>query len=147
VSLGFLGTQYLSLDAKGRLALPSRHRDALNGKVVVTIDTRAKCLVLYPLAQWQVVAEKVQSLPSMNPDNKRFQRLFFGYANDLDIDSNGRILLPALLREYAAMDKRVALVGQGHKMELWSDELWAAESGDVGLLGDTLPDDLAGLVL
>lgn len=147
MSLGFLGTQYLSLDAKGRLALPARHRDALNGKVVVTIDTRAKCLVLYPLPEWQAVAEKVQALPSMNPDNKRFQRLFFGYASDLDIDASGRILLPVPLRDYAKLDKRVALVGQGHKLELWSDELWAAESGDVGLLSETLPDDLAGLVL
>lgn len=145
--LGFLGTQYLSIDAKGRLALPTRHRDALNGKVVATVDTRAKCLVLYPIEQWHVVAQKVQALSSMNPKNKRFQRLFFGYANDLDIDANGRILLPANLREYAGLEKRVALVGQGLKMELWSEAMWAAESEDFDLLGDDLPDDLADLVL
>lgn len=147
LSLGFLGTQFITLDAKGRLAVPARHRDALDGKVVVTIDTEARCLVLYPLARWREVAEKVQALPSMNPQIKRFQRLFFGYASDLELDGNGRILLPAPLRDYAGLGKQVVLVGQGQKFELWSDELWAAEAGDQALAGLEKPQELTSLVI
>lgn len=147
MSLGFLGTQNINLDAKGRLAVPARHRDALDGTVVVTIDTEARCLVMYPVHRWQQVAEKVQALPSMNPQIKRFQRLFFGYANDLDLDANGRILLPAPLREYACLKKQVVLVGQGQKFEIWSDELWAAESDDEALAGLEKPQELVDLVI
>ena len=147
MTLGFLGTQYLSLDVKGRLALPTRHRDALESMVIVTVDMQAACLVLYPQQEWSIVSEKVRSLPSMKPEVKRFQRRFFGYASELEIDASGRILLPAPLREYAKLEKRVALVGQGSKLELWNDELWAAESGEDALIGDSIPEELANLVL
>ncbi len=147
MNLGFLGTQYLSIDAKGRLNLPSRYRDALNNKVIATIDVANKCLMLYPVSEWQIVAEKVRSLPSMKASTKHFQRLFFGYAHDLDIDGNGRILLPAILREYAQLDKKAALVGQGHKLELWSEELWSKEAGNIELFSEEMPDELTDLVL
>lgn len=148
MSLGFLGAQYLSIDAKGRLTLPSRHRDALNNKVVVTVDLSNKCLILYPLDEWLSVSAKVRALPTMKPATRRFQRLFFGYAHDLDIDSSGRILLPAVLREYAQLDKKAALVGQGHKMELWSESAWAEELGEIDFDGlEEFPAELEDLVL
>ena len=148
----FRGVQHINLDAKGRLSVPARQRESLldisAGSVVVTIDTQSSCLVLYPLREWERIERDVQNLPTLNPAVRRFQRLVLGYASDLDLDGNGRILLPGALREYAHLGKRVVLVGQGNKLELWSDSLWeaeceaalAAEEGD-------LPAELMGLKL
>lgn len=148
MSLGFLGTQYLSIDAKGRLTLPSRHRDALNNKVVTTIDTSGKCLVLYPVNEWLSVSEQVRALPNMKPEIRRFQRQFFGNAHDLDVDGSGRVLLPAMLRERVQIDKKAALVGQGHKLELWSEAAWVAEVGENDFASvDEMPAELEALVL
>ena len=125
------GVQHINLDAKGRLSVPARQRESLldisAGSVVVTIDTQSSCLVMYPLREWERVERDVQDLPTLNPAVRRFQRLVLGYASDLDLDSNGRILLPGALREYANLEKRVVLVGQGNKLELWSESLWEAE--------------------
>ena len=127
----FRGVQHINLDAKGRLSVPARQRESLldisAGSIVVTIDTQSSCLVLYPLREWERIERDVQNLPTLNPAIRRFQRLVLGYATDLDLDSNGRILLPGALREYAHLEKRVVLVGQGNKLELWSESLWEAE--------------------
>ena len=127
----FRGVQHINLDAKGRLSVPARQRESLldisAGSVVVTIDTQSSCLVMYPLREWERVERDVQDLPTLNPAVRRFQRLVLGYASDLDLDSNGRILLPGALREYANLEKRVVLVGQGNKLELWFESLWEAE--------------------
>ena len=127
----FRGVQHINLDAKGRLSVPARQRESLldisAGSIVVTIDTQSSCLVLYPLREWERIERDVQNLPTLNPVVRRFQRLVLGYASDLDLDSNGRILLPVALREYANLEKRVVLVGQGNKLELWSESLWEAE--------------------
>ena len=127
----FRGVQHINLDAKGRLSVPARQRESLldisAGSIVVSIDPQSSCLVLYPLREWERIERDVQNLPTLNPTIRRFQRLVLGYASDLDLDSNGRILLPGALREYAHLEKRVVLVGQGNKLELWSESLWEAE--------------------
>ena len=127
----FRGVQHINLDAKGRLSVPARQRESLldisAGSIVVTIDTQSSCLVLYPLREWERIERDIQNLPTLNPAVRRLQRLVLGYASDLDLDSNGRILLPGALREYAHLEKRVVLVGQGNKLELWSESLWEAE--------------------
>jgi len=127
----FRGVQHINLDAKGRLSVPARQRESLldisAGSVVVTIDTQSACLVLYPLREWERIERDIQDLPTLNPAVRRFQRLVLGYASDLDLDGNGRVLLPGALREYAHLEKRVVLVGQGNKLELWSESLWEAE--------------------
>ena len=127
----FRGVQHINLDAKGRLSVPARQRESLldisAGSVVVTIDTQSSCLVLYPLREWERIERDIQDLPTLNPAVRRFQRLVLGYASDLDLDGNGRVLLPGALREYAHLEKRVVLVGQGNKLELWSESLWEAE--------------------
>ena len=127
----FRGVQHINMDAKGRLAMPARQREPLlsqcAGQVVVTIDTQAACLVVYPLPEWERIEQDIQSLPALNPAVKRFQRLMLGYATDLELDGNGRMLLPQPLREYAQLDKKLVLVGQGNKLELWSEVLWLAE--------------------
>lgn len=149
----FRGVQHINMDAKGRMAIPSRQREALlaecDGQIVITIDTQTACLALYPLPEWERIEEKVQDLPALDPAIKRFQRLVLGYASDVELDSNGRILLPPALREYARLQKKVVLVGQGNKLELWSEDLWLAEreaalSADAG---EALPAELLSLKL
>ena len=111
----FRGVQHINMDAKGRLAMPARQREPLMsesaGELVATIDTQVRCLVLYPLPEWERVERDVQALPALNPAIKRFQRLVLGYASDLQLDANGRLLLPPALRDYAQLDKKGVLVG------------------------------------
>ena len=84
-------------------------------------------MAIYPLPEWERIEADVQALPALKPAVKRFQRLVLGYASDLELDSNGRILLPQSLRDYARLEKKLVLVGQGNKLELWSENLWLAE--------------------
>ncbi len=127
----FRGVQHINMDAKGRLAMPARQREPLlslcQGQIVVTIDTQSKCLVIYPLPEWERIEQDIQGLPALNPAVKRFQRLMLGYASDIELDGNGRMLLPQSLREYAQLEKKLVLVGQGNKLEIWSEALWLAE--------------------
>ena len=129
----FRGINGINIDAKGRIVMPTRYRDRLqldsNGKVVLTIDTEEKCLLLYPLSGWEEIEKKLASLPSFNPAARRIQRLLIGHATDIDMDSQGRILLPPLLREYAGLKKRAVLVGQGKKFELWDETHWEQSRG------------------
>lgn len=138
----FRGVQHINMDAKGRLAMPARQREPLlsrcEGHIVVTIDTQSHCLVVYPLPEWERIENDIQNLPALKPAVKRFQRLMLGYATDLTLDSNGRMLLPQSLREYAQLDKKLVLVGQGNKLELWSEALWLAEREQA--LSDSGPD-------
>ncbi|NOX50229.1 MAG: division/cell wall cluster transcriptional repressor MraZ [Gammaproteobacteria bacterium] len=124
----FRGINNATLDNKGRMALPSRSREmvllASHGKIVVTIDMRERCLLLYPLPEWEVVQRKLESLSNVNPQARLLQRLLIGHATDLELDSNGRILLPTLLRDYANLKKKLVLLGQGNKIEIWSDDIW-----------------------
>jgi len=110
------------------MALPARSRETVglvsDGKVVVTIDMREACLLLYPLPEWEVVQRKLEGLSNINPQARLLQRLLIGHATDLELDANGRILLPSMLREYADLQKKLVLVGQGNKLEIWSDVQW-----------------------
>ena len=127
----FRGVQHINLDAKGRMAVPSRQRELLSvmseGHIVLTVDTQAPCLALYALPEWERIEADVQALPALKPAVKRFQRLVLGYASDLQLDGSGRILIPPALRDYAKLEKRAVLVGQGNKLELWSEDLWQQE--------------------
>ncbi len=123
----FRGVNTLNLDAKGRLAIPTRYREPLhvqcNGELVVTVDPD-HCLLLYPLPEWVEIERKLMKLPALDPKVRRMQRLLVGHATDCELDGSGRILLPPPLREFARLDKRVVLVGQGNKFELWEEGAW-----------------------
>lgn len=150
----FRGVHYINLDAKGRMAMPTKYRDALNtsddGQLIATIDIQTRCLLIYPLSEWEDIEQKLQKLPSLNAGTRRLKRLMLGHASELELDGNGRILLPSVLRDYANLEKKLVLAGQGEKFELWSEELWAIETEQAimdannGELG--LPDDIQGLV-
>jgi len=124
----FRGVNEINLDAKGRMALPAKYRELIvevcEGRMVVTIDTEERCLLLYPLAEWEQIEKKIESLPSFNRAARRIQRLLIGHATDLEMDGNGRILISAPLRDYAELEKKVVLIGQGKKFEVWSEALW-----------------------
>ncbi len=146
----FRGINAIHIDGKGRLAIPTRYRDTLgadsDNALVLTIDTEETCLLLYPLKQWQVIEEKIQRLPSFDPVARRIQRLLIGHATDVVLDGTGRLLVPQVLRDYAQLDKRVLMIVQGAKFELWSEQLWEArrnhwlqeESARMGQLPDEL---------
>ena len=149
----FRGISSATLDSKGRMALPARFREPVSvgadSKLVVTIDMREKCLLMYPLPEWEVVQGKLEGLSNIRPDARLLQRLLIGHATDLELDGNGRVLLPPLLRDYASLVKGLVLVGQGNKIEIWADELWSASmevwlsDGTADLLADG--DEFTGL--
>lgn len=123
----FRGASTLNLDAKGRLAMPSKFRERLSveesGEMVLTVDQK-NCLLLYPLSEWLVVEEKLQALPSFDPDSQAIRRLYMNYATEVKVDGGGRILIPQNLRDHACLEKKVVLSGQGRKFELWSEDSW-----------------------
>ena len=148
----FRGPAKVTLDAKGRLAIPSRHRERIvaraDGVLVVTVD-REYCLLLYPLPEWEETERKLVRLPSLNSTARKLQRLLLGYATELEMDNQGRILLPREHREFAGLDKQVMLIGQGNKFELWDEQRWN-ERRDEWLAGDDsdfrdLPEELEKL--
>ena len=139
----FRGIHQVSVDVKGRMSLPARLRDDLSqyddDGVVVTIDPVSRCLLLYPLSEWEVIQQKLDKLPTFQPQARRLQRLLVGHATDLEVDKAGRILLPAPLREFARLDKKLTILGQGKKLEIWSQEEWEAQREDY-LSQDALED-------
>ena len=150
----YRGVSTINLDSKGRMAVPTKYRDALTrqceGQMVVTVD-RDTCLLLYPLPEWEEIERKLVRLPSFNKQARRLQRLLIGHATECELDGNGRILLPQPLREFAAMDKSVVLIGQGNKFEIWAEDRWN-DSRSAWLEGSDeddgeLPQELGSLSL
>ena len=126
----FLGSHAINMDAKGRLAIPARVREDLvslcGGRIVLTAHTEERCLLLYPEPKWQEILPKIEALPTLKKAARRAQRLLLGHAAQLELDGAGRILVPPTLRDYAGLEKRLFLIGQGSKLELWSEERWQA---------------------
>ena len=150
----FRGVTQLALDAKGRLAIPARHRDALTGSpeganraLVVTADP-SRCLLLYPCATWEPIQARLMALSSFNEQLRGLQRLLVGHADDVDMDGAGRILVPPALRQYAGLEHRVVLVGQGNKFELWDEAKWEEQTARaITCPADGLPPELGGFSL
>jgi len=148
----FRGIHSVNMDAKGRLAIPARFRESLlsasNGQIVVTIDPNAPNLVLYALDQWEEIQAKIEALPSLNPQARRLKQLFIGYAFDLELDGQGRVLVPPKLREYAHLEKSLVLLGQGQKIEVWNEDLWGQRFDEMLSMSDGLdglPDEMQSL--
>lgn len=124
----FRGIHALNLDSKGRVAVPTRYRDSIvkncASRLVITIDIEETCLLVYPAPEWENIEQKIISLPSFDKTARRIQRLLIGYATDETMDTQGRILIPPLLRDYSQLKKRAVFVGQGKKFELWDEEIW-----------------------
>ncbi len=124
----FRGINNITVDAKGRMAMPVRYREHLlesyGGRLVVTVD-RDHCLLVYPYPEWEIIETKLNNLPSFNKQTRLLQRLLVGYATELEMDAQGRILLPATLRDFAGLKKKAILIGQGNKLEIWDEDSWS----------------------
>ena len=151
----FRGATKVTLDAKGRLAIPSRYRERIttraNGQLVATVD-RDYCLLIYPMPDWEEIERKLVRLPALNPQARRLQRLMVGCATELEMDGHGRILLTRELREFAGLDRQAMLIGQGNKFELWNEERWNARrdewlADEQGEQAGGLPQELESLSL
>jgi MraZ protein len=152
----YRGINAINIDAKGRVAMPTRYRERLQldsrNAVVLTIDTEERCLLLYPLPEWEEIERKLAALPSFNSAARRIQRLLIGHATDVELDGQGRILLPTLLRDYASLKKNAVLVGQGKKFELWDETHWDKRRGnwleeESNVNESELPDEVKSISL
>jgi len=135
------------------MAMPSKYREKLtaqcSGQLVVTLDLNDPCLLLYPLPAWEEIERQLVRLPNINPQNRKLQRLLIGHASECEFDNSGRILLPPLLRERVNLEKKVTLIGQGKKFEIWDEQIWS-EQRDSWLTetdSDELSDDLGSISL
>ena len=147
----FRGATNLSMDAKGRLAVPAKHRDALltqsAGNIVLTAHPH-RCLLLYPEPLWGAIQSKLMGLSSFDKKSSALQRLLVGYAEDITLDGAGRLLVSPVLREFAGLEKDVMLVGQGSHFELWNMEAWHKQF--LNVVGDSdieMPAELDGFSL
>jgi MraZ protein len=150
----FRGATKVTLDAKGRLAMPTRYRERIfersNGRLIATVDRSDRCLLIYPLPEWEEIELKLRRLPTLNPVVRRLQRLMIGHATDLELDSSGRILVPPSLREYAKLSKTAMLIGQGTRFELWDEAHWNENCEhwlEVDESAEELPPELSTLSL
>lgn len=146
----FQGAAPLNLDAKGRMAVPAKHRDALlalGGRLVLTAHPH-RCLLLYPQSAWEPIRDQVLAAPSLQLESAMVRRLLVGFAEDVDLDGSGRLLISPALRRYAGLDKEIWLVGQGSHFEIWSEAGWCAQQEAIFALGDKLlPAGLENLAL
>jgi MraZ protein len=147
----FQGATALSLDAKGRMAVPARHREGLaraaNGSLVLTAHPH-RCLLLYPAPDWEPIRARILAAPSLEAQSAMLRRLLVGFAVELELDAAGRLLVAPELRQYAGLEKDVWLVGQGSHFELWSDAGWKQQQEEIFALGDKLlPPGMENLAL
>lgn len=147
----FRGATSLSLDAKSRIAVPTKHRESLQlecaGNLVLTAHPH-RCLLLYPQPAWEPIQSKLMALSSFDKQSSALQRLLVGFAEDVSLDSAGRVLVSPALRDFAGLGKEIMLVGQGSHFELWGMEAWRAQLEQV-MQGDgfTMPAELEGFSL
>jgi MraZ protein len=125
----FMGEYQHTIDAKGRIILPAKFREALGEQFVATkgLDN---CLFVYPLEEWAIIESKLKQLPFTNADARAFVRFFFAGAAECEADKQGRVLIPTNLRDYAKLDKDIVIVGVSTRIEIWSKEVWEKYSSE-----------------
>ena len=146
------GPTKITLDAKGRLSIPTKYRERIasrcDGNLICTVDQRC-CLLLYPLPDWEETERKLMRLPSLNPTAQKLRGLLMGYATDLELDGHGRVLIPKEHREFAGLERQAMMFGQGNKFEMWDESRWTEQLNrwlDEGAAdGSDLPDELERL--
>lgn len=125
----FMGEYNHTVDAKGRLIVPSKFRDQLGSEFVVTKGLDG-CLFVYPMNEWHDIEEKFRSLSGAGKDARKFSRFFFAGAASVELDKQGRMLLPPVLREYAGLQKDVVLAGVLNRVEIWDKDRWLENTYD-----------------
>ena len=147
----FRGANLLNIDAKGRMTMPTKHRETLlvqsSGDLVITAHPHG-CLLLYPQIAWEPIQSKIMALSSFDKKSSALQRLLVGYAEDISLDTAGRLLLSQVLREFASIDKQAMLVGQGSHFEVWDKEAWDQQMQNATQQdASTMPIELEGFSL
>ena len=127
----FRGFSKISVDSKGRLAITSRYRSlvldqALNN-LVITLNPLDRSLWLYPLPEWELIEDKLAALSDFDKQSRRTKQMMRGYANDCQLDAQGRILIPKELREYSKLTRQAIILGQGNKFEIWNEKSWETQ--------------------
>lgn len=137
---GFHGAAVITLDAKGRVAIPTRHRAALldSAKFLVLTAHPDGCVLIYPESEWEPVRARVELFPSFNPQASWWKRLLLGFEEHVAPDGSGRVLLPSALRLHAKLERDAMMVGQGRYFELWDAGVWSAKLGQA-LAGSATP--------
>lgn len=124
----FRGFSTVSIDSKGRLAIPRRFRERLahvaGGNLVLTLNPLDHCLWMYPNTDWEIIEKKLAELSDFDKQSRRTKQMMRGYANDCQLDTQGRILIPQELRDYARLKKQAVILGQGNKFEIWNQGNW-----------------------
>lgn len=149
----FFGETAINLDAKGRMALPTRYRDAVaeasDNRLVLTYSAfDAGCLWLYPEPEWARVRDEVMGLSTFNPSHRSLQRRLVGSATRIELDGNGRMLLPQTLRQFAGLEKKVVLMGMGARFEIWNENvLMQKRAEEERSMAEQASSEMAELVL
>jgi len=140
----FLGEYQHSLDAKGRIIIPAKFREELGVKFIATkgLDN---CIFLYPLEEWRTVEDKLRALPFTRSDVRSFARFFLSGASELDMDKQGRIVLPPNLRDYAAISKDLIVIGVGSRVEIWATDSWSQYNRVAESSYEEIAENLVGL--
>ncbi|MCG8394319.1 MAG: division/cell wall cluster transcriptional repressor MraZ [Pseudomonadales bacterium] len=143
----FTGSTSLNLDAKGRLTMPTRYRASLNdacgGQLVLTLHPFDDCLALYPRDEFMDTARKLSAQRDSSPEVRRLKRRFLGQAAEIDMDGNGRLLVPPELRAAIGLEKHAMLIGQLHRFEIWKEESWSEVDGTLD--PEALPESVQEL--
>lgn len=140
----FLGEYRYAVDAKGRMTLPPKFRNILKGGAIITRGLDS-CLFLFGASEWSVLAEKIKALPLTQSDSRAFARLMLSGAMDVDIDKQGRILIPDYLRAYAGMKRGVVVIGLMNRVEIWSEEKWRTYKSRTEKNSDRIAESLNDL--
>lgn len=142
VNFVFSGEYQHTLDAKGRVIMPVKFREALGDSFIVTRGLDSNLLV-FDLTEWQKFYEKLSTLPLSNKNSRNFSRYFLASATECETDKQGRVLIPQPLKEAAKLNKDITIIGNGNKLEIWSSEVWAEHIGSIDT--DELADNLCEL--
>jgi len=136
-----MGSYNNTIDAKFRMIIPSKYRDELNFKCVITkgID---KCLYIYPMDEWELFSDKLKKLSKADIKARNFVRHFYGNAEECEIDRQGRVTIPAPLREYGQVEKELVTIGNGEKIEVWSKNVWENDMETVQLDGNDIAEGM-----
>jgi len=136
-----IGEYTHNIDEKRRVAVPAKFRKEIGKKAVITrgLDN---CLFVYPMKEWEKVAEKLSSLPMGQSDKRNFARLFLAGATDVSLDSLGRILVPDYLKELAGLKNKVIITGMYKKLEIWNEETWKKYKNEIEKETDVLAEKL-----
>lgn len=140
----FIGEHQHSLDEKGRIIIPSKFRADLGLEFVMTkgLDN---CLFVYPKSEWSILEEKLKTLPLTNKDARAFVRFFFSGASEVTLDKQGRVLIPANLREHSRLDKDAVIIGVSTRLEIWSKDQWENYTDEDNLSYDSIAESMAEL--